>query len=140
MTVAQAKLAKTFEPVVISIMQELRRDGFDPVITSGLRSEALQRKLVAQGRSPILHSFHLIGRAADMVDKATLYELPAAKPFFLALGSAALRRGLSWGGLWDLPAKQRAKLETLLRSGRHDLARTFKLGRDPSHIEQRYVV
>lgn len=42
------------------------------VITSGLRDEALQTKLIDQGKSNAKHSKHLIGAAADIQDKKGL--------------------------------------------------------------------
>lgn len=38
------------------------------IITSGLRSQALQHKLIANGRSTATKSNHLIGAAADIYD------------------------------------------------------------------------
>lgn len=42
--------------------------GKDLVITSGLRSEALQQHLIAEGRTTAIHSKHLAGAAADVYD------------------------------------------------------------------------
>ncbi len=45
-----------------------KRSGFNLVISSGLRSRALQDALIAQGKSKASNSKHLIGAAADVVD------------------------------------------------------------------------
>jgi uncharacterized protein YcbK (DUF882 family) len=42
--------------------------GTDLVITSGLRDDAQQQELIAQGKTNAVHSKHLAGAAADILD------------------------------------------------------------------------
>lgn len=120
-----AHLTPTFRASLELVLQDLRAQGHDPWVAETLRTEERQRDLVARGLSRTMASRHLTGRAADVVDgrRVAGYRVlwgasdPAwrltqaqerqrvemAEQFFAALGAAAERHGLTWGGRWTRP-------------------------------------
>lgn len=54
------------------------------IITSGLRSEAKQKSLIDAGKTKAIHSLHLAGAAADVLDKdGNLKDFILKNPEFL---------------------------------------------------------
>lgn len=109
----QEKKLLSMEPVfrrkVKLVLATLRREGFQPKIFFGWRSVAVQKRLVAQGRSQVLFSFHNAQKpdgtpnayAADIIDKRWGWGDQAEENgFWDALGEAANGVGLVWGGDW----------------------------------------
>ena len=106
-------LEPRFEKKVRRVLKALKAKGWQPVVISGRRSVAQQRKIVAAGRSRTMKSYHLCGRAADIMDRRHGWRGPAANPnfkFWRDLGVAARAEGLEWGGDWkrikDVPHVQ----------------------------------
>lgn len=61
-------VAKNFE-ILFERMNEVRQAYGKPmIVTSGLRSDAKQAELIAQGKSRAVHSKHLAGAACDILD------------------------------------------------------------------------
>jgi hypothetical protein len=103
------------------VLQDLTKLGWQPIVASGVRSEAEQAEKVKKGYSKTLHSWHVpstaqmfpvgrnavqfvSGNAADVVDKRYGWGGPAALAtfgFWQDLGRAAKKYGLSWGGDWE---------------------------------------
>ncbi|RMG19279.1 MAG: M15 family peptidase, partial [Planctomycetota bacterium] len=96
-------LDERFRPKVVRILQRLQQKGWQPRVASGRRTLAQQREKVRKGYSKTLRSWHLLGRAADIVDRRWGWNGPAANldhPFWKDLGEAARLEGLTWGGNW----------------------------------------
>jgi len=111
---SQEKKLLSMEPIlrrkVETVLQQLEAQGFEPQIFYAWRSQAEQQKIIARGNSTVKISMHNITRnglpysyAADIVDKRYLWNTPACKPFFAALGKEAKAIGLVWGGDWTRP-------------------------------------
>lgn len=85
------------------IMQDLQAKGWQPSISSGLRTREEQAEKVRQGYSKTMNSKHLFGKAVDIIDRRYGWDGPASDTnyqFWRDLGEAAKRRGLQWGGDW----------------------------------------
>ena len=96
-------LEPRFAAKVRRVLEALAAKGWQPVVISGRRTVAQQKKIVAAGRSRTMKSRHLCGRAADVMDRRHGWKGPAAKPnfkFWTDLGVAARAQGLEWGGDW----------------------------------------
>ncbi len=102
-------LEPDFRGKVKVVLDTLTEKGFQPRIIYGWRSVAVQRQLVAEGRSKVRFSFHNAQNpdgtpnayAADIVDRRWLWTPPAEKNgFWRALGDAAKANDLVWGGDW----------------------------------------
>lgn len=73
--------------------------------TEGLRSPDRQAKLVAQGKSTTLHSYHLTGRAVDVAlfpSGNLTWEFDFYKDFseFVYMAADELGCLITWGGDW----------------------------------------
>jgi peptidoglycan L-alanyl-D-glutamate endopeptidase CwlK len=96
-------LEPRFAKKVRAVLKALEKKGWQPVVISGRRSLAQQKKIVSGGRSRTMKSLHLCGRAADIMDRRYGWKGRAAKPsfeFWVDLGKAARAEGLEWGGDW----------------------------------------
>lgn len=101
-----AALDAAFRPVVVELMQALRRLGYQPLIASSWRGLDVQRALFKAGQTKVLCGFHNITKAGrpaslavDLVDRRYGWsDKPGAISFFKVLGAEAYRRGLHWGG------------------------------------------
>lgn len=105
-----SSLAPGFRRKVEAMLADMEVRGFDPMISEGFRSDERQAWLYGFGRdyddgrgvvtnAPTgIHSYHRYGLAVDVISKSSEWNAP--KRFWDAIGSAALRQGLSWGGLW----------------------------------------
>ncbi len=106
-----AGLAPTFRPKVERVIERLKQAGFQPKIVFGWRSVEVQKKLKAQGNSPLSFSFHTaqlpdgtpFSWAVDLIDSRWAWREPDCHKFFKALGPAAKAEGLVWGGDWSTP-------------------------------------
>lgn len=81
--------------------------GLSFVVIDGLRTQEEQRALVAAGASRTMNSYHLTGRAVDLmatvrdrgdVNDVDLYKRLKRRMFAVA---AELGHTLTWGGDWD---------------------------------------
>ncbi len=100
---ALATLDEDFRAKVERVLEALEAKGWEPVVVSGRRTREQQRKILAAGRSRTLHSHHLCGRAADIMDRRHGWKGLASDPnfkFWTDLGAAARAQGLVWGGDW----------------------------------------
>lgn len=80
-----------------------RQAGYPVILTSGRRTAAEQRVLVAAGRSGTTRSRHLTGDAFD-VDWHGWSRDDVPRQFWSVLGPWAERElGLVWGGRWQTP-------------------------------------
>jgi peptidoglycan LD-endopeptidase CwlK len=115
-----ANLHPVFRTRVESILRDLTAKGWQPVVASGVRTEAEQAAKVRQGYSQTKRSWHVSstaqtmsdsghsysvvrGAAADIVDKRYGWGGPASDlnfQFWIDLGAAAADYGLEWGGDW----------------------------------------
>jgi peptidoglycan L-alanyl-D-glutamate endopeptidase CwlK len=77
----------------------LRRAGLPLIITSGLRTLAQQRVLLAQRRTTTLRSKHLDGLAFD-VDIYGVNRNAVPSWIWDAIGPIGEQYGLVWGGRW----------------------------------------
>lgn len=127
-------LKSPFKAKVVQVLVALGSAGFQPFVASGVRSLAAQRELVKAGRSRTMKSAHLVGLAADIVDRRFGWAPPSSL-FWLMLGREALKRRLTWGGLFGLSQKQKTALSKALRAGDYETASSLPLGWDPAHVE-----
>lgn len=98
---------KTVQPVLQdkaqAIIDELKAQGFDPIIASGDRTLDQQKINLKKGNSQTLNSRHLTGQALDIVDRRYGWDKgnkADREKFWNALGEAATKQGLEWGGNW----------------------------------------
>lgn len=99
-----AELEPRFRRDVAAVLAELAGLGWQPRIASARRSAEEQEEKVRRGNSRSLASAHRTGRAADIVDRRHGWQGPASRrdfPFWIDLGAAVRRRGLTWGGDWQ---------------------------------------
>lgn len=115
----QLTLRGRFRYKIASIIRDMEGMGYKPWLFEGKRTLARQKKLVAQGRSRTMNSYHLPGRdglsrAADIVqnDKDPWSTTEEDRKFWLTLGRLATINGLLWGGTWldTKTSSRRAKL------------------------------
>ncbi|RMG10516.1 MAG: hypothetical protein D6731_17305 [Planctomycetota bacterium] len=100
---ALAGLEPAFRARVEAVLARLRAKGWQPYVAEGRRTLAQQREKVRRGVSRTLRSRHLLGLAADIVDRRYGWGGPAANlrfAFWRDLGAAAHAEGLTWGGDW----------------------------------------
>lgn len=96
-------------PKVENILKSLADSGFQPKIFYAWRSVQVQLEIFERGDSTVKFSFHNAqtpngipnAYAADIVDKRWGWDAGAEKAgFWKALGKAAEKEGLVWGGTW----------------------------------------
>ncbi|HKS27092.1 MAG TPA: hypothetical protein VJS44_04705 [Pyrinomonadaceae bacterium] len=129
---------KTIRGLVLRVIEELEEKGWRPLLAKDVwRSPQRQLELFQQGRSQVRWGFHCAKRsdkpaslAADIVDADLQWS--AVREFWIALGQAAKRYGLNWGGYFGLTKTQRTALSTYL-----DQPRGIKMpfGWDVAHVE-----
>lgn len=103
-------LAPRFRVALLQVLDELRTEHWPPLVFETLRTDARQQWLHGMGRSysdgrgVVTHSrdadetWHGFGLAADVVHARAYWSAPSE--FWTALGAAARRCGLVWGGDW----------------------------------------
>lgn len=115
---ALRSLHPVFRWRVERVLRDLESSGWKPVLRWGKRSAEKQKELVAKGYGASF-SWHVPGsaklipdghgldvkngEAADIIDRRWGWSGPCASkshPFWTALGQAAKRHGLEWGGDW----------------------------------------
>lgn len=100
-------LHPTFRTKVEAVMSDLRAKGYKPHIKFGWRSLETQKQLLSQGRTKVPFSFHNAvdinglpaALAVDITDEADQWAYQNMA-FFNAMGAAARKQGLVWGGDW----------------------------------------
>lgn len=97
-------LDPVFASTLDRVLDDLRSQGWDPVLFEGYRSAERQAQLKAAGRSTVSWSLHQYTRdgapaalAADVISKAHGWSDDA---FFASLQAAAEARGLESGNAW----------------------------------------
>ncbi len=93
-----ANLNPGVAPKIRAIIDDLKEQGFNPVVASGTRTEKEQAEKVRLGYSKTMNSKHLHGNAVDIVDGGKGWD--SSPEFWAALGKAARKQGLEWGGDW----------------------------------------
>jgi peptidoglycan L-alanyl-D-glutamate endopeptidase CwlK len=97
-----------------AVIKELRDANWQAVVHESRRDKAQQEKKCRDGRSTTMCSKHMCDNAADIIDKRYAwgsgckaeYAAECAKvatgnhAFWTALGAAAKKQGLEWGGDW----------------------------------------
>lgn len=95
-------------PELIAIMEEVRRRSGVPFeVTEGLRDEARQRELLAEGKSQTMDSKHLTGNAVDIFiptpGGGADWDFESYRPLGEMFKTVAQERGTPqavWGGDW----------------------------------------
>lgn len=102
-------LLPAFAERVAQLLSGLRAAGYQPVLFEGMRSPERAKQLAQKGAG-IADSVHCYGAAADIICGEHGWDCKKSGcDFFVALGPAAERRGMVWGGRWhrvDLPHVQ----------------------------------
>ena len=98
-------LETKFKPIVAEILARLEAKGWKPTVAEGRRTLAQQKEKVKLGYSTTMNSYHLTGRAADIVDKRYMWDIPLSHQYWKDQGTIVndLRKtipGLRWGGDW----------------------------------------
>lgn len=103
-------LAPRFRGALLAVCEDVREAGWPPLIYETLRTDARQQflfgfgRLYSDGRGVVTHSadadetWHGFGLAADVVHATKYWSAPSE--FWEALGNAARRHRLEWGGDW----------------------------------------
>jgi len=105
--------------------------GYKPIIVSGRRTLAEQKILLAQGKTKTLHSKHLTGKAADVVDLKMKWNAP--NRFWLQMAFLVNKYGLKSGIYFGLSTVEKKQLKAKLDNA---IFKTdVKIGWDPNHIE-----
>ena len=117
--------APQFADAVTATLLDLRNAGFDPIVYETLRTPDRQSWLAGfgrdydDGRGIVTHAlevwttWHGFALGADIISESK--DWGASDEFWVALGDAAERHGLAWGGRWkmrDLPHIQPAVCRT----------------------------
>lgn len=87
------------------MLEVLKQSKFDFGITEGLRTKERQAQLVKEGKSQTMNSYHLKGKAVDIVvyvDNKITWNLKYYKEIADLVKKIAVERGLkiTWGGDW----------------------------------------
>lgn len=90
-----ANLLPGFRARLERVFLRMQAQGFRPILWEGRRSQARAAMLARRGTG-IVHSMHVPGAAADVLDHDLHWNAPQA--FWKALGAAAKAEGLVWGG------------------------------------------
>jgi peptidoglycan L-alanyl-D-glutamate endopeptidase CwlK len=94
------------DPRLVAVMKEARAASPIPFeITEGLRDKERQRYLVRTGKSRTMNSYHLRGKAVDVVAMPggkVSWSLPDYRAINTAVQKAAKAAGVTvvWGGSW----------------------------------------
>lgn len=91
---------ETLKKKALIIIDKLIEKGWQPVVGSGLRTQAQQRAAVKAGNSTTMKSKHLLGKALDIIDKRYAWNIPLDHQFWRDYGKLANEQGLRWGGDW----------------------------------------
>lgn len=97
------------DPKLVSVVKRaIEITKVDFAVTEGLRSQATQKKYVAQGKSQTMNSKHITGDAVDLVayvGSKISWELNLYDNIADAMKQAAKEQGVSlkWGASWNIP-------------------------------------
>ena len=89
-----------FQPKIRAIISELQAAGWQAVVHESRRNKAQQEKKCRDGYSKTMCSKHMCDRAADIIDRRYAWNIPKSHDFWKALGNAARKQGIVWGGNW----------------------------------------
>jgi hypothetical protein len=120
---------------VYKVLAYLQARGWEPKIAEALRTKEQQQAKVDAGYSKTMHSKHLEGLAADIIDQRYGWSESCPKKFWIHLGMAAQKYGLRWGGTFGLLGTAKTMLKVLFAKGDSKTALRAKLGWDIAHIE-----
>jgi hypothetical protein len=126
-------LVPAFRERVEIVLNELREQGYDPVVHETLRTKERAEQLVKEGKSLAKGlSMHCLGLAVDCICRKHRWGChQAGCDFFERYGVIAENHGLCWGGRWtslvDLPHAQciPVRLQALARSTQPEHLDTF---------------
>lgn len=107
---ALLSLEPDFQEVVKDVLEQLEAKGWQPYVAEGRRTYAQQQSKVLAGNSQTMHSYHLSGYAADIVDKRYGWDIPLHHDFWLDYGRIVLNTKVfggifHWGGIWAHPER-----------------------------------
>lgn len=97
---------KGVNPKLVKLMKEaIRESPYDFMITCGVRTLSEQKRLVAQGKSKTLKSYHLTGNAVDIaliVNNEVNWDFALYKEVAKHIKKIAKEQGIkiTWGGDW----------------------------------------
>jgi peptidoglycan L-alanyl-D-glutamate endopeptidase CwlK len=105
-TQSEKNLEGVAPALVMCVRRAISLSSVDFAVFEGVRTEARQRELVASGASRTMHSYHLTGRAVDLVPylgKHLQWQLPLCEQVAISMREAAAHFGvtLTWGAVWD---------------------------------------
>lgn len=105
-TQSEKNLEGVAPALVMCVRRALTLSSVDFAVFEGLRTEERQRELVASGASRTMNSYHLTGRAVDLVPylgKRLQWQLPLCEQIAISMREAAAHFGvvLTWGAVWD---------------------------------------
>ncbi len=108
---AYSSLDNRFKPIVLEILRELEKLGYQPIVAEGRRTQAQQDEKVRLGYSKTRRSVHLTGLAADIVDKRFMWNIRNVHQFWYDLFQIAkkqvIKNGhLRYGMIWDHPERE----------------------------------
>ncbi|HIC2865035.1 M15 family metallopeptidase [Citrobacter freundii] len=95
------------------IRRALELTPVDFIVIEGMRTQARQKELVANGKSQTMNSRHLTGNAVDIIPVNTTWNVEEFKPLLKAVKKAAdeqglkLRFGINWKNDPSLPIETR---------------------------------
>ena len=102
---SEQRLIGVNEKLVAVVRRAAELTKVDFQVTCGRRTVAEQRLLVAMGKSSTMKSYHIVGKAVDlvaMVGKDTSWDLKHYAQINKAMQAAAKELGvtITWGGTW----------------------------------------
>lgn len=127
-----------FRAKVASVIADMERIGYQPIIVEALRTPAQHIARFNDGRTIIRRGPHTAGpdglaRACDIYDSRwTFSQHP--RIFWLRLGDFALDRGLNWGGFHLLPLLMRRRLRRAMSE--RDWNLEIPIGHHPYKLEK----
>jgi peptidoglycan L-alanyl-D-glutamate endopeptidase CwlK len=102
---SEQKLIGVDERLVAVVRRAAELTKIDFQVTCGRRTVAEQKLLVAMGKSATMRSYHIVGKAVDlvaMIGKDASWELVHYAQINKAMQAAAKELGvtITWGGSW----------------------------------------
>lgn len=93
-------------PKLVKLMEEaITNSPYDFMITQGLRTLSEQKRLVAQGKSKTMKSYHLVGKAVDIaliINGVVSWDFALYREVAKHIKKIAKEQGvnITWGGDW----------------------------------------
>lgn len=128
-------LKPDFRKKVEAVLADMRGHGWHAYVAEGKRTWEQQKEKVRKGYSKTMHSKHLDGDGADVVDDRYLWSDECPKLYWLHQASSAISHGLRSGAFFGLNPHEETELRLALKAGDFDKAAKLKLGWDPAHME-----